>query len=150
LVEKEQSDLKTAGSVKRGVRQRTFKMNKHSCYNRDDIIRMAREADFWLVGMEPYQTQLERFAKLVAAKERERLRWDGIHTCGPTCDNPACVAVREAVQDERERCANICYDMIERSGYSGVEHRGFENGCIACAEAVADEMHQLLRRHEGS
>ena len=39
--------------------------------NRDDIIRMAREADFWLVGMEPYQTQLERFAKLVAAAERE-------------------------------------------------------------------------------
>jgi hypothetical protein len=34
--------------------------------NRDDIIRMAHEADFWLVGMEPYQTQLERFAELVA------------------------------------------------------------------------------------
>jgi hypothetical protein len=42
--------------------------------NRDDIIRMAREADFWLVGMEPYQTQLERFAKLVAANDTALLR----------------------------------------------------------------------------
>ena len=46
--------------------------------NRDDVIRMAREADFWLVGMEPYQTQLERFAQLVAAAERE--------SCAKVCD----------------------------------------------------------------
>ena len=39
---------------------------------RDDIIRMAREADVWVVGQEPYQTQLERFAALVAAAEREQ------------------------------------------------------------------------------
>jgi hypothetical protein len=38
---------------------------------RDDIIRLAREADVWVVGQEPYQTQLERFAALVAAAERE-------------------------------------------------------------------------------
>jgi hypothetical protein len=58
--------------------------------------------------------------------------------------------VQDCVEVERQRCERICYDMIERSGYSGAEHAGFENGCIACAEAVADEMHQLLRRHEGS
>jgi hypothetical protein len=46
--------------------------------------------------------------------------------------------VVDCVEVERQRCANICYDMIERSGYSGAEHAGFENGCIACAEAVAD------------
>jgi len=39
--------------------------------NRDDIIRMAREADVWVVCQEPYQSQLERFAKLIAAAERE-------------------------------------------------------------------------------
>jgi hypothetical protein len=39
--------------------------------NRDDIIRMAQEADVWIVGQEPYQAQLERFASLVAAHERE-------------------------------------------------------------------------------
>ena len=37
----------------------------------DDIIRMAKEADVWVAGQEPYQTQLERFAALVAAAERE-------------------------------------------------------------------------------
>jgi hypothetical protein len=110
--------------------------------NRDDIIKLAghREVPPWVMKL---------VVDCVAA-ERERMRWDGIHTCGPTCDNKFCVAVREAVAAERQRCERICYDMIERSGYSGAEHAGFENGCIACAEAVADEMHQLLRRHEGS
>ena len=45
-----------------------------SCINRSDIIRMAREAEIpgsWdLNWFDPY---LERFAKLVAAHERERL-----------------------------------------------------------------------------
>ena len=38
---------------------------------REDITRMAREADVWVAGQEPYQTQLERFAALVAAATRE-------------------------------------------------------------------------------
>ena len=42
--------------------------------NRDDIIRMAREArlsnDFGNFGY-PYLPELERFAKLIAAEERE-------------------------------------------------------------------------------
>ena len=78
---------------------------------RDDIIRMAREAEAWPLIDHDGIAALERFAKLVAAAERERMRWDGIHTCGPTCDNPACVAVREAVEAEREACAKA----VERS-----------------------------------
>lgn len=38
---------------------------------REDITRMAREADVWVAGQEPYQTQLERFAALVVAAENE-------------------------------------------------------------------------------
>jgi hypothetical protein len=38
---------------------------------KEDIIRLAREADVWVVEQEPYQSQLERFAQLVAAAERE-------------------------------------------------------------------------------
>jgi len=45
---------------------------------KEDIIRMAREADVWVAGQEPYQTQLERFAALVAAAERE--------ACARVCD----------------------------------------------------------------
>jgi len=37
----------------------------------DDILRIAREADVWVAGQKPYQTQLERFAALVAEAERE-------------------------------------------------------------------------------
>lgn len=65
--------------------------------NRDDIIKLAghREVPPWVM-------------KLVmdcVAAERERMRWDSVHTCGPTCDNPSCVAVREAVAAEREAIA---------------------------------------------
>lgn len=42
--------------------------------SKDDIIRMAREADVWVVGQEPYQTQLERFANLVAAAAKAEER----------------------------------------------------------------------------
>ena len=38
---------------------------------RDDIIRMAREADINLSTIEYYQRELEHFAALVAAHERE-------------------------------------------------------------------------------
>ena len=82
---------------------------------RDDIIRMAREAGF-VVDEKSQQHQpncifhtwhmideaLARFAALVAAAERERLKWNGIHSCGPDCDRPACVNVRKAVEAERE------------------------------------------------
>ena len=31
-----------------------------------------------------------------------------IHSCGPFCDRPVCVAVRFAVEAEREACAKVC------------------------------------------
>ena len=70
---------------------------KENEVNRDDVIRMAghREVPPWVM-------------KLVmdcVEAERERMRWDSVHTCGPTCDNATCVAVREAVEAEREGCA---------------------------------------------
>jgi hypothetical protein len=83
---------------------------------RDDIIRMAKEVG----GVEHYaglwdrvcwafeESELEVFAKLVAAAEREKWRWEELHTCHPHCDRPACVAVRRAREDEREACAAVC------------------------------------------
>ena len=82
--------------------------------NRDDIIRMAREAKIWLQDLhygyekidEHLVDGLERFAALVEAhvnaKEKERQRYD-IHSCGPDCDRLICVAVRKARQEERNR-----------------------------------------------
>ena len=79
--------------------------------NRDDIIRMAREAGLpkW------YETDgianeglVVKFANLVAAAERERIKWDTIHSCHPECDKPVCVGIRNAVAAEREACARAC------------------------------------------
>jgi hypothetical protein len=88
---------------------------------RDDIIRMAREAGLErIVGVYADGSRivevtnldlLESFAALVAAAERERIKWDSIHSCHADCQNPACVIVREAVAAEREACAKVCMDM---------------------------------------
>jgi hypothetical protein len=42
----------------------------------------------------------------------ERMEYDGIHTCHAECQRPACVAVREAVQREREACAQLALQGI--------------------------------------
>jgi hypothetical protein len=90
--------------------------------NREDIIRMAQEAKFateeWGDGLHhvcvfnfqgsetEITEELQRFATLVASAEREKHKWD-IHSCSPTCNRYACVAIREAVLAEREACAKI-------------------------------------------
>jgi hypothetical protein len=76
--------------------------------NRDDIIRLAREAG-WEMGddlSDGFGVRLERFAALVAAAERKRLR-ETIHSCHANCDHPVCVAVRE----EREKCAKLAESL---------------------------------------
>jgi hypothetical protein len=65
--------------------------------NRDDIIRMAQEADVWIVGQEPYQAQLERFASLVAAHERE--------ACAKVCEDNDAAWTETAWNDACHTCA---------------------------------------------
>jgi hypothetical protein len=47
---------------------------------------------------------------------RDHLRWDSIHTCHADCSRPACVAVREAVKAERDRCILILERLHEQVG----------------------------------
>jgi hypothetical protein len=78
--------------------------------NRDDIIKLAREADPGfetdtfhaesIIGMEA----IERFAALV----REHLLSTEIHSCHANCERFACVQTRKAVEAEREACARVC------------------------------------------
>ena len=79
--------------------------------NRDDIDRMAREVGFperrVFSDLSDLYPRLERFANLVAAAERERIKWDSIHSCHSECDKPVCVAIRAAVAAEREACAKV-------------------------------------------
>jgi hypothetical protein len=104
--------------------------------NRDDIIRMAREAGIgWLERAEGISEFLEHFASLVAAAERERIKWDTIHTCNPHCDRPACVAVRRAREDEREMCAKVAEDM---GNIDGNMNKTWRNGCFDAAFAIRE------------
>lgn len=83
---------------------------------RDDIIRMAEDAGMTQIShvstadLICTRESIERFAALVAAAERERLKWDGLHSCHPECDRPACVHTRKAVEAEREACAVIAFN----------------------------------------
>jgi hypothetical protein len=81
-------------------------------------IEMAREAQlpyFYQTGETANLKQLKTFAALVREDERQKYKWD-IHSCGPTCKRYACVAMREAVQAEREACAKVCEDAPEPDG----------------------------------
>jgi hypothetical protein len=54
---------------------------------------------------------IKAFEALVRADEREQYKWD-IHSCGPTCKRYACVAMREAIEAEREACAKLCETLV--------------------------------------
>tara|TARA_R110002126_G_scaffold63951_1_gene163970 strand:- start:169 stop:435 length:267 start_codon:yes stop_codon:yes gene_type:complete len=48
----------------------------------------------------------------IKAKNARELGLDyEIHSCSPFCTRPMCVAVREAVADEREACAKLANDF---------------------------------------
>jgi hypothetical protein len=76
--------------------------------NRDDIIKMAREAGFnWPeIHTTTVEERLERFAALVRADERERI----IAQNAPVIEkiNEHIKALEEAVAAEREQCAKVC------------------------------------------
>ena len=62
------------------------------------------------------------FEALVRADEREQYKWD-IHSCGPTCKRYACVAMREAIEAEREACAKVCdFRAMEYDGFSAEQN----------------------------
>ena len=47
---------------------------------------------------------------------------NGIHTCSNECQRPACVAVREAVEAEREACAKMCEEISDEEYYLGRQY----------------------------
>jgi hypothetical protein len=103
---------------------------------RDDIIRMAREAGFnveqgFLLRVTGIDEDLERFAALVAAAERERndayikslhesVSWQAERVL-------ACLkALEQAVLAEREACAKVCDDEGLHITASIIRARGQE------------------------
>ena len=80
--------------------------------NRDDIIRMAREAGFperrAFSDLSDLYPRLERFAALVAAAERENMIKEGWRRCAVgQRTTQFCGMLEDAVKAEREACAKI-------------------------------------------
>jgi len=108
--------------------------------NRADIIRIAQQAGFTVVGSTDPQCwigdhaaddkSLKRFFAAAyaagAAAERKRMR-EEIHSCHANCDHPVCVAVR----NEREECAKVC-ESIATETYSMINLHEYGE----CANAI--------------
>ena len=78
--------------------------------NREDIIRMAREAGVYSGANEMvFAASLERFASLVAAAERNS--WPAEMEAMERQVNILTDALAQAKAEEREACAKVCADM---------------------------------------
>jgi hypothetical protein len=67
--------------------------------------------------------KLKAFEALVRADQDEKYKWD-IHSCGPTCKRYACVAMREAVEAEREACAKLTEERGWHGTAAAIRNRG--------------------------
>ncbi len=130
--------------------------------NRDDIIRMAREAGAAepssLYGRTDYvvmtQSELERFANLVAAAQREEsaeLAQEMIDVeymlddfaksirigMRRLCDDGRPKWLKDSMQvaAEREACAKVC-DTLQQFGDEAMFGPYWKRACVDCAEAI--------------
>ena len=108
----------------------------------DEIIRMAREAGFINLALEP---KITRFAALVAAHVTEALTKSHEAAFQSYVDQAKAdreLSVLAAVLAEREACAKVCdywAEQAEARGYTckGETHvDGFGDGAAACAAAI--------------
>jgi hypothetical protein len=61
--------------------------------------------------------------------------WD-IHSCGPTCKRYACVAMREAVEVEREACAKVCEELVPDMSRTANDASVWDVATFDCAIAI--------------
>lgn len=61
---------------------------------------------------------------------------DDIHTCHADCQNPVCIAVREAVAAEREACAKVCDELADDAAKEQDFHAIF--ACESCGSAIRE------------
>jgi hypothetical protein len=72
---------------------------------KDEILELARQADVWVAGQPLYQAQLEKFAKLVAKKEREE--------CARLCENSISSIWEYSPDDVKEAGINVCNNLAK-------------------------------------
>ena len=78
---------------------------------------------------------LKAFEALVRADEREQYKWD-IHSCGPTCKRYACVAMREAVEAEREACHALRQTLPNPHEHCQVSAHAYDMAIAAYGAAI--------------
>lgn len=59
-----------------------------------------------------------------------------IHTCHADCQNPICIAVREAVAAEREACAKVCQKYRDDWYRGDGRYEFMAEGADYCADAI--------------
>jgi hypothetical protein len=96
--------------------------------NRDDILRMAKEAGLALASFcrwSAYSDDLERFATLVAAEKEQQMIRDGWRQCAKgQRTTQYCGLLDAAVKDEREACAKVA--------------ESYEPRCEVCPSGVSN------------
>jgi hypothetical protein len=119
--------------------------------NRDDIIRLAREAGFIrVVAIEkggavtttvaPIE-ELEHFAALVAAAERDRMKAEGWRQCAEGQHTTQfCGLLEDAVKTEREQCALVCEDIPAPQEPTALTHIPTLERCAAAIRARKNEL----------
>jgi cytochrome c556 len=102
-------------------------------------IDMARESwiDVYGLGHDraKFIEALKHFEALVRADQDEKYKWD-IHSCGPTCKRYACVAMREAVEAEREACAKVCEELVPDMSRTANDASVWDVATFDCAAAI--------------
>jgi hypothetical protein len=110
--------------------------------NRDEYNTLFHRLELNLVAFKRLMDCDEEVLKLVNAAieaERERIKWDTIHSCHPKCDKPVCVAIRKAVEAEREACAKVCMNKwMEWMDASPDKRLDMRNDAEDCAFAIRE------------
>ena len=99
----------------------------------------ADERNSWPAEMEAMERQVNILTDALA-QERERMKWD-VHSCGPTCKRYACVAMREAVEAEREACEALhdhedVLAPVGNSAWGEAYQEGWGQGTTAYRDAI--------------
>ena len=111
----------------------------------EQILQWAREAGLYvdedgeILEGDGWHTQtifVQKAMTFAYEAGRESMKWDGIHSCHPDCQRPACVHTRKAVEAEREACAKVC-DAYRDDWLRGVGRYEFmSEGAEYCADAI--------------
>jgi len=97
----------------------------------DEIIEMARQAGLTSIDKKSAYLRdcLERFAKLVAAKEREKLKNVAIF-------DRWYQELDAAVLAEREACAKVCEELPAPDIYNDTDQSMWDVTCMDCSTAI--------------